>query len=377
MKRARSSDDDLERVEEVYDIVDDGEHTTTVTALCPSSPSLYCYYHCGFCCCRCCCCIDLPDGKKRKRCNDGAHYDCHSSSLFRYLLPDMWDTIFHFGWFSDFRGLLYVSKWFNSLVWRHLRHLDFEGDTSSKYVIKTLSKCHPNTIRSLLVTSYGTLHIDTAPDTLKHQLTSCHSLNSLSSLVIQRWSLSPSDLIAKSLPHLTHLTIISASSSNGGDLGLFSNLRSLTLRFVSEPMLSSIVHLKQLHTLNIGNLSEIRPTHETIEYTSKNGREVTDATFHYVLQFGQLRRLYLGGLGISDRSLERLATTLTTLNVLSLTWCQRITDMGLGHLTSLRDLRELETWHSGVTKEGVASFVRRRNVNCKVFDECLSKPYDI
>jgi len=142
-------------------------------------------------------------------------------------------------------------------------------------------------------------------------------------------------------------------------------------------VLSSLTTLTDLESLNIGNLSEIRTSHETIEYTSKNGREVTDGTFHYVLKFTNLRRLQIGGLSITDRSLERL-TALRGLEYLSLTWCQRITDNGLAYLTCLTNLRELETWHSGVSQEGIKKFLSSKNVNnCNVSTSCVNKPYDL
>jgi len=299
--------------------------------------------------------------------------------IFYELLPELWDSIFRFGWFSDFKVLLIVSKWTNALLWRHLKRLDFTDDVSYRFANKIIDCCWQSNLISLLITSYGTLHIDSMPETIVSKLSCAPCLRSLSSLVLQRWSVSPSELRSNHFPKLTHLTIISSNVTEKeySCIELFSNLKSLTVRFVTEPMLNSITKLTGLQCLNVGNLCEVRTNYETIEYSSKNGREVSDDTFPYLTRMTGLRELHINGLSISDRSLAKL-TSLVSLTYLDLTWCQRITDNGLGYLTSLSNLQVLEVWHSGISEAGIQKFLSTKSLPyCKVASSCVRKPYDL
>eukprot|EP01124_Arcella_intermedia_P023307 TRINITY_DN3682_c0_g1_i1.p2 TRINITY_DN3682_c0_g1~~TRINITY_DN3682_c0_g1_i1.p2 ORF type:complete len:348 (+),score=70.04 TRINITY_DN3682_c0_g1_i1:796-1839(+) len=306
--------------------------------------------------------------------------------LFKGFLPELWDYVFNFGWYSEFKSFLMVSRYFHAIFWHHLKHLDFSGEVPTKTILKTFDKCHPNALQTLQITSYGTLHIDPAPEKLKQKLFHSNLLG-LTSLSIQRWSLSPSDLTSLHLPSLTHLTLISSSSAAAepASLPAFPDLRSLTLRFVTESLLQSIQSFTSLVTLNVGNLSEIRQTtNETIEYTSKNGREVSDATFHYILNFPNLTELNLSGLSITDKSLARLSQ-LGSLRKLSVTWCQKVTDCGLAQLSPLANLTEVEAWHSGITAEGVSNFLHARRKEkasalwepCRVSTACVNRVHDL
>jgi len=222
------------------------------------------------------------------------------------------------------------------------------------------------------------MQIDIIPTSILTKLYS-PSLYSISSLGLQRWSLSLADISPSYFPALTHLAFVSNHTTVTDEEALekFGNLRSLTIRFITEKLLQNLTKLTQLESLNVGKLSETRTNIETIEYSSKSGREVTDDTFHYVTKLSSLKSLCLNGLGITDGSLEKL-TQLGNLTHLDITWCQRITDTGLMYLTTLTNLKTLDLWRSGVSEAGINRFRSSKGLeNCKICSHFVKRPYDL
>jgi len=212
-------------------------------------------------------------------------------------------------------------------------------------------------VASLAITTYTTLNIDPFPLDLSILN---GALRSLTSLTLQRWFLPPSFLTPVHFPKLTHLCIISEKAAETGTLNQFTRLKSLTLRFYTEKVFETLsTTLTQLENLNIGNLSEVKEN-DTIEYTSSNGRELSDTSAHHLGKMTNLRRLSLCGLRITDESLVHL-TSLVRLQFLDLTYCLKITDEGLNKLTRLTNLMHLELWKTKITDENVNKFVEKKS----------------
>jgi len=108
----------------------------------------------------------------------------------------------------------------------------------------------------------------------------------------------------------------------------------------------------------LGNLSEVKEN-DTIEYTSGNGRELSDSSLHIVTRLTNLVNLSLCGLRLTDESLSSL-TSLTHLNTLDLTYCLKITDEGVNKLMTLTNLRHLELWRTKVSEDGIKKFAQKR-----------------
>jgi len=228
-----------------------------------------------------------------------------------------------------------------------------------QFINQTIEKANIRSIASLFITNYATFHIDAIPPTMC-DLISGPPLRSLASITLQRWFVSTSTLLPTTLPNLTHLCIISDRASECGTLPLFSRLKSLTLRFCTDAVFNALTTLTNLETLNIGNLSEVKDN-DTIEYTSGNGRELSDSSAHLLGLFTNLVNLTLCGLRISDDSLGHLST-LTRLRFLDLTYCLKITDNGLEKLAPLTNLQQLDLWRTKTSEEGLKKWAEKRHV---------------
>jgi len=238
-------------------------------------------------------------------------------------------------------------------------HLDFKEEKSLVFLNWVFENCNTRIMSSLSITAYSSLHIDPFPVDIN--IVACSPLCALTSLTLQRWFISPSLVVPTILPNLTHLCVISDKTSEAQPIASqFTRLKSLTLRFYTDKAFETLsTTLTRLEYLNIGNLSEVKEN-DTIEYTSSNGRELTDTSAHHVSRLTNLVSLNLCGLKLTDQSLAHL-TTLTRLRLLDLTYCLKITDDGLNKLTTLTNLEHLELWKTKITEGSLQQFVTRRN----------------
>jgi len=158
-------------------------------------------------------------------------------------------------------------------------------------------------------------------------------------------------------------------------IGQLTRLKSLTLRFYTEGVIETLsTSLTNLERLNIGNLSEVKEN-DTIEYTSGNGRELSDSTVHCLTRLTSLISLNLCGLRLTDDALGHLRS-LTRLRTLDLTYCLKITDEGVNKLAPLTTLDHLELWRTKVSEEGIRKLIEKRKTPLTWNKSRVIKAYD-
>eukprot|EP01125_Pyxidicula_operculata_P006441 TRINITY_DN222_c0_g1_i5.p1 TRINITY_DN222_c0_g1~~TRINITY_DN222_c0_g1_i5.p1 ORF type:complete len:268 (-),score=-6.03 TRINITY_DN222_c0_g1_i5:333-1136(-) len=243
-----------------------------------------------------------------------------------------------------------VSKWAYKLFWSSISNLDFTRDESVKFITWAVANC--DSVKVLKITSYSSFSVDKLPTSILNCLSST-SLRSLTSLSIQRWSMSTNQLDLNVLSNLTHLTLISDKSSESGSLPYLTKLESLTLRFVHNSVFRDLHTLTNLQTLNVGNLSEVRGDGYVVEYVSRE-LDLNDESVSYLHQFTNLKKLNLCGLRITDAAFNNISN-LSNLRSLDLVWCSGISDP-LSHISKLSSLTSLAVWKTGISDDLITKY---------------------
>jgi F-box/leucine-rich repeat protein 14 len=202
------------------------------------------------------------------------------------------------------------------------------------------------------------------------------------------------------LPSLSNLNLVGNHFGNDGFKYLrnFHSLKKLTLEWalnLTDAGLPHVAVLVQLTDLNLANTSVTDrglaslSTLTRLEILNLSNTKITAEGFFYLRAMPSLRKLYLGGNGIGDdgltylremRSLESLEgidptdkglASLTPLsNLRRLYIGGPVTDIGLEHISRLRNLEELNISGSGVTDNGMAHLAKLTNLKSLFLFEC-------
>ncbi|HVX11158.1 MAG TPA: protein kinase [Pirellulales bacterium] len=199
-------------------------------------------------------------------------------------------------------------------------------------------------------------------DTGLGHLTTLKNLRFLQAFTTQRVS----DAGLAQLRHLTRLEHLSINPADATDAGLafvedLHELQVLDLRdtLVGDEGLTHLASAERLRWLRLGDAKISAEGWRTLSVLPHltglfvMRRAPDDRDLSGLAQLDRLEELTITGCDPDDEGMQHLAR-MTNLKSLSLEPCENITDAGLAHLESLRQLKELKLKGSKVTDAGIA-----------------------
>ncbi len=108
-------------------------------------------------------------------------------------------------------------------------------------------------------------------------------------------------------------------------------------------------------------VSELRDISEIIELNLSENRKIENPGLRWIAEMTQLTRLNLSACGINDRGIDQIIT-MRNITYLDISYCTRITDIGLRKFKNMRNLEELYIRGIPRIKHASIKFIERRDL---------------
>jgi hypothetical protein len=111
-------------------------------------------------------------------------------------------------------------------------------------------------------------------------------------------------------------------------------------------------------------VSELRDISAIIELNLSENRKIENPGMRWIAEMTQLTHLNLSACGINDRGIDQIITMRNIKN-LDISYCTRITDIGLRKFKNMRNLEELYIRGIPRIKHASVKFIERRNLTIR------------